>query len=288
MPWVLVAGFLTIGCGGGESDLTAEAEPTFKVRGSVQQIQIWKTPPASKIEVHDAKGAVVFSGTSDTQGSLIFRNVPEGDGYEVTVPALAAPNTVKPIHVSTSADSLPTPSFYSDQKLVPGFNYITTRDGTKLAAYITLPGPREQGPLSDDRELLGLRSGEAPGARSPATRICAPSSRCCATRPPTPSALIAALMGYATVSVNMRGTGCSGGAYDYFEELQKLDGYDAIETVAAQSWVQDHRVGMTGLSYPGISQLFVARTHPPSLAAITPLSVIGDTYSTAVPGRHLQ
>src|SRR6185295_11205867 len=90
--------------------------------------------------------------------------------------------------------------------------------------------------------------------------------------------------GYATVGVNMRGTGCSGGAYDYFEELQLLDGYDVIETVAAQDWVVGHRVATTGLSYPGISQLFVARTRPPSLAAITPLSVIGNTYTTGRPG----
>ena len=34
---------------------------------------------------------------------------------------------------------------------------------------------------------------------------------------------------------------------------------------------------MVGLSYPGISQLFVAQSQPPSLAAITPLSVYGDT-----------
>ena len=39
----------------------------------------------------------------------------------------------------------------------------------------------------------------------------------------------------------------------------------------------DNRVGMVGVSYPGISQLFVASTNPPSLAAITPLSVIDDS-----------
>jgi len=99
--------------------------------------------------------------------------------------------------------------------------------------------------------------------------------------------MIAAVTGYATVSVNMRGTGCSGGAYDYFETLQLLDGYDVIETVAAQSWVAFHKVGMTGLSYPGISQLFVAKTQPPGLAAITPLSVIGNSATTLVPGGIL-
>ena len=84
-------------------------------------------------------------------------------------------------------------------------------------------------------------------------------------------------MGYAVVGVNVRGTGCSGGAYDFFETMQVLDGYDVIETVAAQDWADGHRVGMVGLSYPGLAQLFVAQSRPPSLSAITPLSVFGDT-----------
>ncbi len=71
--------------------------------------------------------------------------------------------------------------------------------------------------------------------------------------PAQPSSIIAVAMGYAVVAVNVRGTGCSGGAYDYFEPLQVLDGYDVIETVAAQDWVYNHKVGMVGLSYPGIA-----------------------------------
>ena len=86
----------------------------------------------------------------------------------------------------------------------------------------------------------------------------------------------------------MRGTGCSGGAFDYFEPLQGLDGYDAIETIARQPWVLHHKVGMMGVSYGGISQLFVGATRPPSLAAITPLSVIDNTQTTLYPRRHPQ
>ena len=42
---------------------------------------------------------------------------------------------------------------------------------------------------------------------------------------------------------------------------------------------------MVGISYPGISQLFVGQTQPPHLAAIAPLSVIADTFrSTLYPG----
>jgi predicted acyl esterase len=52
--------------------------------------------------------------------------------------------------------------------------------------------------------------------------------------------------------------------------------------------VLGNRVGMVGVSYPGISQLFVAQTQPPSLAAITPFSVIADSaISTLYPGGIL-
>ena len=87
------------------------------------------------------------------------------------------------------------------------------------------------------------------------------------------------------MGINMRGTGCSGGAYDFFEPLQLLDGYDLVESIARQPWVKHNHVGMGGLSYPGISQLFVAKMRPPSLAAIAPMSVIADTTSsTLTPG----
>ena len=100
-------------------------------------------------------------------------------------------------------------------------------------------------------------------------------------------AVLANLMGFAVVDVNMRGTGCSGGAFDFFEPLQNLDGYDVIETIAHQSWVKGGKVGMMGISYGGISQLFTAQTQPAGLAAIAPLSVIDATATTLYPGGLL-
>ena len=94
-------------------------------------------------------------------------------------------------------------------------------------------------------------------------------------------------MGFAVVDVSMRGTGCSGGAFDFFEPLQNLDGYDVIQTIAHQPWVLDHKVGMMGISYGGISQLFTAQTDPPALEAIAPLSVLDATATTLYPGGIL-
>ena len=130
-----------------------------------------------------------------------------------------------------------------------------------------LPGPAEDGPYPTVVEYSGYQPSDPSQAGF---------------------ADIYTALGYAYVGVNMRGTGCSGGSYRFFEYAQSVDGYDVIETVAAQPWVLNNRVGMVGLSYPGISQLFVAQTQPPSLAAITPLSVLDDSYnSTLYPGGVL-
>jgi predicted acyl esterase len=60
-----------------------------------------------------------------------------------------------------------------------------------------------------------------------------------------------------------------------------------IETIAHQPWVANHKVGMMGISYGGISQLFTAQLDPPDLAAISPLSVIDATATTLYPGGIL-
>src|SRR4029453_4074756 len=49
----------------------------------------------------------------------------------------------------------------------------------------------------------------------------------------------------------------------------------------------DHKGGMMGISYGGISQLFPAQLRPPSLAAISPLSVLDATATTLYPGGIL-
>src|SRR5690606_27626957 len=94
----------------------------------------------------------------------------------------------------------------------------------------------------------------------------------------------APLLGYATVSLQMRGSGCSGGAFGLFDLPTTADGYDAVEIVAAEPWVKGGKVGMVGISFSGISQLFVAGAQPPHLAAIAPLSITDDLYSTGYPG----
>jgi uncharacterized protein len=240
------------------------APATFVVQGSVEQLAVTHATPGASIALDDKTGHEVANGTIDAQGSFLFRTVAAGTGYRViqndagTLTESARTKVLSPTFV-------PPKSFYKSQHLQTGFGYITTRDGTKLSAMITLPGPADQGPYPTVIEYSGYDPSN-------------PNS-------PQPSELLARLLGYATVGVNMRGTGCSGGSYSYFEQLQSLDGYDVVEAVAAQPWVAHHKVGMVGISYPGISQLFVGQTQPPDLEALAPLSVIADTFrSTLYPG----
>lgn len=83
--------------------------------------------------------------------------------------------------------------------------------------------------------------------------------------------------GYALIGVNLRGTGCSDGTFDFFQPAEAWDGHEVVEWSAAQAW-STGRVGMIGKSYPGITQLFVAETQPPHLAAISPGHYFADVY----------
>jgi predicted acyl esterase len=266
------------------SEDAAEEEP-FKVRESVEQLHVTHAPPKTELAVVDASGKQVQTGITDELGSLMFRKVPPGAGYVVrTTSGNLHSRALTVMSVETSARDQ---SFYASQTLVAGSGYIKTRDGTTLSIYVTMPGPIDKGPYPTVVDYSGYDPSKPGGPLAgDFGRLCKDLPTLC-DAPNDPGGLIAGLVGYATVSVNMRGTGCSGGAYDYFETLQLLDGYDIIETVAAQPWALHHKVGMVGLSYPGISQLFVASVKPPSLAAIAPLSVIGNSSTTVLPGGIL-
>lgn len=247
-------------------DLSDAGDATFDSGGSVNQVWITAGTTGAKLELVDADSLVVETGTVDSQGALIFRDVPVGT-YRVVAGHPGPLSASAPLAV-TAVDEPPDQSFYSSQVVAAGYGYITMRDGIRLSINVRLPGPINGGPYPTVIEYSGY---------DPAN----PDS-------PQPSTLITSLMGYAVVGINIRGTGCSGGAFQFFEPLQWTDGYDAVEIIAAQPWVKNNKVGMVGLSYPGIAQLFVARLQPPSLAAVAPLSTISDVgRGTLYPGGIL-
>lgn len=279
---------------------------TFTVRPGVEIITVLGATADAPITLYDQDGERLLTVIADAFGQAHFSYVgPEyitldarvgipgevvrdghtitpGPGYVLRDDSQTPPRALGPFTVLAVADHPPASFFDAAPALTgihfgilgpiapddpqDGLNYITMRDGTKLSAMVRFPDPGfwGDGPWPTVVEYSGYSPSD-PNNPDPGTRI-------------------ATLLGYATVAVNMRGSGCSGGVFDIFSPAQHADGYDIIETVARQSFVMNHKVGMVGLSYPGISQLYVAYTRPPSLASVTPLSVLADPWIILRPG----
>ena len=248
----------------------ATTPPNPLVGGSVNQVYVIKAPAGAGVQLIDGNGASVESGTTDSLGGFLFRRVAAGAGYRVVTTGASATVTSKPVTVTTPAD-VPPQSLYTGQRLKTvdsgtGYGYLRTRDGTTLSVQVALPGPASGGPYPTVMEYSGYDPSKPDGQSGT-----------------SPFKIIAQLAGYAYVGVNVRGSGCSGGAFDLFETLQGLDGYDAVETIAAQPWAG--KVATVGISYPGIMQMFVGATRPPHLAAMAPLSTTDDLIrSILAPG----
>jgi uncharacterized protein len=264
----------------------AVSASAFSANGSAEQVYVTGVAANAEASLLNNAGGVVYTQNADSLGGLLFRKVAPGSGYRVRVTSTGEES--EPITVHSTAAAPWNPSVYNQEIPDNGYTYLTTRDGTQLAIDVhppTSPAGQPGGPSSFHFPTFPANTSYAPpyptlieysgyGYANPAG-------------PENGIAVLANLMGFAVVDVNMRGTGCSGGAYDFFEPLQNLDGYDVIETIAKQPWVLGNKVGMLGISYGGISQLFTAQLKPPDLAAIAPLSVIDTTATTLYPGGIL-
>jgi len=255
----------------------ALARAAVEAKGSVEQVYATGLQPGAKMTLFDRKGDAVGTESASDEGGVLFRRVKPGGGYRVGTPN--GKGKSKPVTVLTKRSAPPNESIY-DQEIEPdGYQYLETRDGTKLAINVH--------PATDAPNALGVPTLTTPGTPAPVLIEYSGYGYADPDGPESGISVVGNLMGFTVVDVNMRGTGCSGGSFDFFEPLQNLDGYDVIETIARQPWTQGGKVGMMGISYGGISQLFTAATRPPSLAAITPISVIDQIQTTLYPGGIL-
>jgi uncharacterized protein len=88
-----------------------------------------------------------------------------------------------------------------------------------------------------------------------------------------------ALAGYASVRVDVRGTGDSEGVIDdEYTAEEHDDAVAVIAWIAAQPWCAG-AVGMTGISWGGFNALQVAALRPPALKAVITLCAADDRYA---------
>ena len=202
-------------------------------------------------------------------GLLVAQREPAGrdvPGCPGGVPA-AAPRHVPPAsggHVATARIVATASGTIGQTQVVRESGYLTVRDGVELAFEVIRPDDGKRHPTLFTYD--GYDAGDDPDPGY-ANRYVP--------------------RGYALLGVNLRGTGCSGGIFDFFQPAEGRDGYEVVEWAAAQPWATGH-VGMIGKSYPGITQLFVAEQRPPHLRAITPGHYFADAYrDVAFPGGIL-
>jgi predicted acyl esterase len=281
-------GALGVGGSGLVGSVAAQSQaPT--ARGSIRQVYLLEAQAGATVTLYDGSGTVVDQGTADNMGSYVFEDITPASGYQVSQ---TVDGTESPLSGSIEVlpvDYQPPGSLYDDQTLAKpsnvvskdnysyrrGFRYIETRDGTTLACQVLLPPESEFG--SGPYPTLLLYDGYEPSVNF--------------VGGDTIPREVVANFGYAVVGLNVRGSACSGGRFSLGELQQSLDGYDAVETLAAQDWSDakwgpnGKGIGLVGASYSGFSQLYVAKEQPPSLSCIAPGAPIGEFYrDTVYPG----
>lgn len=305
-----------VAAGGGIVDLTGAVPATFTVTPGVEQLTITGGPSHAPLTLVDSATLErIVTLYTDNAGQLVVQYVPNNflvfdpqtqgvlpteDGttlrpgtYRIVSEGVPGQPFGGPLQASDPVTVLATgdgknPTLYANQtlKAVPtnlaagstvatghtdedGYSYLQVRDGVKLSVNVRLPDPNFYGP--GPYPTVIQYSGYAPSKPG------VPDG-------PDAGGLLANDFGFAYVGVNVRGSGCAGGVFDPFNAAEAADGYDVVETVAHQPWVKNGKVGMMGISFSGITQLYVAATQPPHLAGITPLSVIEDPWYEQWPG----
>jgi putative CocE/NonD family hydrolase len=145
--------------------------------------------------------------------------------------------------------------------------YVTVRDGTKLAVDIYRP-VQDGKPVSTPLPVIWTHD------------------RYHRENESTTWTWLQTVMAYGYIigAVDVRGGGASFGTQqEPWSPEETRDAYDITEWFAAQPWSTGN-IGMYGVSYLGITQYMAASTKPPHLKAIFPEMAMFDLYSLAYPG----
>jgi putative CocE/NonD family hydrolase len=138
--------------------------------------------------------------------------------------------------------------------------WIPMPDGCRLAARIWLPEGAERTPVPAIFEYVPYRKNDGLVLRD------------------APIHHYFAGHGYASVRVDMRGTGDSDGILeDEYLPLEQEDGVEVIRWLAAQPWCTG-KVGIIGKSWGGFNGLQIAAHDPPELAAVISVASTDDRY----------
>lgn len=83
---------------------------------------------------------------------------------------------------------------------------------------------------------------------------------------------------YITVHASIRGTGCSGGAFNLFDRRHAEDGFEIITEHVPALPGSNGEAAIIGHSYSGITGFLTASLNPPNLKAVAVSGLIDDLY----------
>ena len=285
------------------SDHGGAVAASWAVRPGVEQVTVTGAEPGEPLTLYhdgdkrltyraDAFGQVGFSYLPARHTVLQAgpdAEIPEVRGGGVVEPGryVIRDDSARPPRTTASfrvlgRDEVPDQSLYTRQQLdgarldvlgnvLPGssledgFQYLEMRDGVTLSAMVRFPDPAlyGNGPYPTVIEYSGY-SPSNPAEEEPGVRLAAPSvtprsrSTCEAAPARAASSTCSTPRSRPTATTSSRSSPASRGCC----------------TTASGWWAL----------LLGISQLYVASTRPPHLAAVLPLSVIADPYLEQWPG----
>ena len=146
--------------------------------------------------------------------------------------------------------------------------FITMKDGVKLAASVTLPADASGKAIAGKFPTILTQTGynKDIGAFVPALGGANP---------------YLVQHGYAHVVVDTRGTGRSEGEWTAFGDAEQADYYPTVDWVSQQSFC-DGRIGLYGASLLAITAMLTAEKQHPALKAAFPIVPMGDGYRDIV------
>ncbi len=173
------------------------------------------------------------------------------------------------IHGGGSSQAASTWSAYERDFDYPGTAAITglkitMRDGVELSATVTLPADSD---------------GQAADGPFPVILTQTGYNKSVPAIPAANTFLVR--HGYAHASVDVRGTGMSGGNWEAFSAAEQEDYRETIDWASKQSW-SNGKVGTWGASFMGITQLFTGAWQHPSHKAIFAIVPMADAYRDIV------
>lgn len=160
------------------------------------------------------------------------------------------------------------PATYPGVKTLP-MQFITMPDGTQLATYVTLPADASGQAVTTPLPTVLIQTAYNGGSAGMAVSALGGADPYIVEH------------GYATVVVDVRGTGQSSGNWEAFGADEQSDYGHVVDWVTQQPF-SNGVIGVYGVSYLGITAIITAAQDHPAVKAAFPIVPIGDGYRDIV------